>query len=66
MDIDDYQFIGRTDKNTFSISKTITKKSLGGTSYTSTATDMWCLIQVASANRKPSSAIDIATAYIAV
>lgn len=66
IDINDYEFIGRTDKNEFSVPKSITKKTLGGTSYSSTATDVWCMVQVASSNRMPSDVLDIATGYIAL
>lgn len=66
IDIADYEFVGRVEKNTFSISKSLTRKSFGGTSYTSTATDIWCLVQPATADKKANASLDIATGYLAI
>jgi hypothetical protein len=66
ININDYEFVGRIDKNALSVSKTILKKSFGGTSYSSTATDIWCLVQPATADKKANSNLDIATGYLAI
>jgi hypothetical protein len=64
--ISDYEYIGRTNKNEFGIPKSIKKTTLGNQVYTSTATDLWCMVQAASTDKKPNDLLDIATGYIAL
>jgi hypothetical protein len=66
INISDYEYVGRTNKNEFGIPKSIKKTSLGNQVYTSTATDLWCMVQAASTDKKPNDLLDIATGYIAV
>lgn len=66
ININDYQFAGRTNKNTFSIPKSMIRKTLGSGNVAYTATDIWCLVQPASANQKPDEDLDIATGYLAI
>jgi hypothetical protein len=63
----DFVFAGRTNKNTFSVNKgSVVAKSPSGNSATYTATDIWCLVQVASSDKKANDQLDIATAHLAV
>lgn len=66
ININDYEFAGRTNKNTFSIPKSMIRKTLGSGNVAYTATDIWCLVQPASANQKPDEDLDIATGYLAI
>ena len=63
----DFKFVGRTDKNTFSVNKgTVTSLSASGASNTYTTTDVWCLVQNATSDQKPNDLVDIATGHLAV
>jgi len=67
--ISDYDFVfaGKTNKNTFSVDKgSVIATSPSGDSATYTATDIWCLVQVASSNKKANDQLDIATAHLAL
>jgi hypothetical protein len=66
MNVNDYEFVGRTTKNTFSIPKSMIRKTLGSGDVSYTATDIWCLVQPASANQKADTDLDIATGYLAI
>lgn len=67
IDLNDYSFVGRTSKSTFSIPKTFKKKTLGGTSYTVNLSDVWCIVQVASANKQATENLNVTTgAYLAL
>lgn len=67
--VEDYsfKFVGRTNKNTFSFNKgSVTSLSASGTSTTFTATDVWCLVQNSSADKKANEDLDISTGHLAV
>jgi hypothetical protein len=67
--ISNYNFVfaGRTNKNTHSVNiGNVVSISPDGTSISYAATDIWCLVQAASANRTPNNSLDIATGHLAI
>jgi hypothetical protein len=68
--VEDYsfQFVGRTNKNTFStnIGTVISRSASGSERVNTTVTDVWCLVQNASADKKANNALDIATGHIPI